>query len=651
MKHIFLIFSFIGGFSLVLYSQSQNEFPQNTVNQILQQAFNQPLDLSHSLANQASCQNLSDYFIAAEKSKSAAFSFRTNSANSVQSLDTLIVGAVPNDTVRITGNWTHEGPIYIFNDGVLIFDNANVIDTGDVYVLGTGKILADSSNFVFPQNYFYERSMLLLQNSFAQFTNCSFNYSGMSHGLTIAHNAQLIWDNVHQNDWTTCGLGGTATLTVHGCNITGEFILSDSSNSSFVHADSLILWHHFPQTSVINYAFPSGNPVYNYSFDNSVSGITGINYHTDADSCNNVWWALMPENGSDVTLSNSTIRLIGAWFRYGDTTSVYGIFNNSNYTNYIAPMADRNLHLINSTVETWSMYIFDSSSVAIDSCQFGEVGSFGRSTVLANRLTVDGTGGYFFSSDSSLTYAVNSIATLARSERKSLFLLAYSYHPFLPPTSINTSTFVCLQNILPSDPVPYNSSVMWMGAIENPDTASVNAVFAVNGSAWIDQGPDGNTMDFGSYSLYYQFPSQSQSWFSITQNQLTEVRHTSLANWNTNGLTPGTYVLRLVLKNSWGDSVDCQKIVELLPNPVGMAEYNSNAFYVYPNPLQNSFVFNTSNTNGELIIYNALGDIVKTTTVFNYQTVVTTEELASGIYTWMYFTAEQKPINGKIVKE
>ena len=125
------------------------------------------------------------------------------------------------------------------------------------------------------------------------------------------------------------------------------------------------------------------------------SGISGIGYQVSADSCHNVMWALMPVNGSDVTISNSNLRLIGCWFERGDVASVSGIFNNSNYSNYTAPLADRNLHLINTNVQTWSFYVFDSSQVDIDSCQLGEVGTQQSAFVHANNLLLDGSGGYF----------------------------------------------------------------------------------------------------------------------------------------------------------------------------------------------------------------------------------------------------------------
>lgn len=556
-----------------------------------------------------------------------------------QALDTLIVGLVPNDTVIITGNWTHTGPIWVFNDGVLIFDNATVQDTGDVYVFGNGQLWVDSSSLFFPQQYFYERVMVAVQNGYIRISNSSMHYSGLSHSLVSGGNAVVEWNNVHQNDWTTCGLYGSGQVHINGCNLTGEYILQDTSNTSFQHADSVILWHQFPETAVVNYAFPNGSTVYNYNFNNTTPGISGLDYQTYADSCNTVWWAIMPVNGSDVTLSNSDIRLVGAWFERGDTASAYGIFNNSSYVNYTAPLADRNLQLNNSDVGTWSFYVFDSSMVAIDSCQLGEVGTQQRSLVTANNTLVDGTGGYFWATDSSLTIASNSISLpTCRSEREGTFIVAYCFMPFTAPTAVGSSTLICVQDDLIADPVPYDASVAWLATMEQPDTSSVNSMIPVTGSAWIDQGPLGNPVDFSEYSMYWQLPSQSQNWFPIVQNVTSEVSHSLLGTWNTNSLQPGTYVLKLMLRANTADSVEGYKVVELLPNPLGVPNtlFGNNEAFIYPNPSAGMVTIELPQLpeRATLHIYNSLGALVKTLPVQSNRGMLDLSDLPDGIYGW-----------------
>ncbi|MCC7513196.1 MAG: T9SS type A sorting domain-containing protein [Bacteroidia bacterium] len=541
-----------------------------------------------------------------------------NNEQDLMVADTIIVGAQINDTLVITGNFTHTGPILVFNNGVLIFNQATVVDTGEIYVFGNGKLFADSTLFTFPQQYIYERSLIVAQNGFVQIKNSSFNYSGMSHNLYLADSAVVEFTNIHQNDFTTCGLYGNANININGCNITGEYILTDKCQATFKNADTLILWHHFPDTAVVNYSFPPGDTVYNYVCNNSTPGISGIGYQVSADSCHNVMWALMPVNGSDVTISNSNLRLIGCWFERGDVASVSGIFNNSNYSNYTAPLADRNLHLINTNVQTWSFYVFDSSQVDIDSCQLGEVGTQQSAFVHANNLLLDGSGGYFWATDSSGILALGTtIYTMARSEKKGIFILAYGWQPFMAPTALSNSLMVCVQSTLGQDPVPYDGAVAWMQNISSPDTAIINTIVPINGSAWIDQGPSGAVMDFDNYSLYWSV--MTSNWAPIVSNVIAEVHNNGLlGSWNTNGLVSGNYFLRLVMKNNLGDSLEAIKPV-YLKQLVSVNELTGQSLVIYPNPAQNKISISDLPESREYTVevFSATGIKAYTSTITN----------------------------------
>lgn len=572
--------------------------------------------------------------------------------NSLLTLDTIIVGFFPNDTLVITGNWTHTGPVIVLGTGVLIFDHANVIDTGDVYVFQNGQLFADSSTFFFPQNYFYERSLLVAQDAYARFTNCSFNYSGMSHNLIAAHNATVEMTNIHHNDWTTCGLYGSPVFSLRNCNLSGEYILNDTATATFELADSIILWHQLPRNSVISYSFPAGDTVTGYTFNNSTPGVSGVQYSVSADSCHTVWWAIMPENGSDVTLSNSDIRLIGCWFSHGDTAYAHGIFNNSSYVNYTTPLADRILQLNNCNVGTWSFYVFDSSMVEIDSCQLGEVGTQQRSLVYGHDFILDGSGGYFWSTDTTLILAQNVISySTTRAERNSVFVLAYSWLPFAAPTAIANGTLISAQNLLAYDPIPYDASVAWNGYIAGPDTSYTNAMVGIFGSAWIDQGPLGNPVDFVNYSLAWQNPFVSATWHAIVTDSAQEIRNNNaLGVWNTIGYTPGTYILRLTIESNTGDTIDCLRLITLLPGTLGVCENTNAACNVFPNPANDVLNIHAP-AAGTLCIYSADGKTIKTQAVNSTSAQVDLSGMAAGVYLWMYTNVDGDISRGKLMKQ
>lgn len=503
-----------------------------------------------------------------------------------RALDTVYVGALITDTMVITGTYNHEGPIFVFNQGVLIIHNATFTNEGDIYVFGDGQILCDSSTLNFPQQYFYQRGLIAVQHGMAYFKDVSFNYSGMQHNLVVGDSATVAMENVHQNDWTTAGLFGEGAIFVDGMNLGGEYILTDSSTSVFKHVDTLLLWHKFPQPAVINHTFPQGNTVYNYYFSNVLPGISGVNYENFTDSCNTVWWGIMPVNGSDVTIQNSNIRVAGAWFQFGDSISVSGVQNGTFYPNTLIPLADRTLNMLNTFVQTWSFYVFDSSYVAIDNCTLGEVGTQQTSTVTAQDMLLDGSGGYFWATDTSFTAAVNvtSYAT-TRSEKNGIFLLAYSEMPFSAPTATVNSLIISVQNNTAADPYPYDNAIAWNQKIESPAVAHADSLIPITGSAWINQGPIGGWMDFLSYSIYYQIQG-AVNWTPIVLDSLQEISHNTLAIWNTNGLQAGDYILRQMVRNNLGDSVESFVNVQLLANTVTQLNDTKMAdeIKVAPNP-------------------------------------------------------------------
>ena len=631
---------------------AQRAIPQQKINSLLEQfhdvkKFN--TEINH--LNNKKTDERSHPFQILNKYDHLKYTFSGN--NTIASADTIVVGAVPNDTLVITGAFTHTGLIFVMNDGVLIFKNAQVIDTGDVYVVGNGKLLADSSDFFFPQEYFYQRALMFIQNATGEFNHCSFNYSGMSHNLVVGDSANVVMNNIHQNDFTTCGLWGASSLQINQCNLTGEYILMSESQATFTNCDTLLLWYNFPDSSVINYSYPPGDTVYNYSFNNTVAGVNGINYSVDVDSCHTVWWGIMPVNGSDVTLTNSTLRTIGVWFQRGDTALATGIFNNSSYTNYVTPLSDRNLHLINSYVQTWSLYVFDSSQIFIDSCQLGEVGCQQTSSAITSNFLLDGSGGYFWATDTTFVFATGvTVYTLPRSERNGIFLLAYSWVPFMMPQAIGNSVMICVQNNLQMDPIPYDGAVAWLQNIASPDTNYVQSLFAITGDAWIDQGPLGNWMDFQSYSLTYQLFGDTV-WHAIVTDSVNEVHNGNLAYWNTNGLQSGDYLLRLVVKNNVGDSIEGKNHIYLRPSPVSLEELNNgDAIDVYPNPASSviNFKINSGNIKS-LLIRNVLGACVfeqKNIAADESKIISVNPKLKPGMYFFEISTYHQT-YNGKFM--
>ncbi|HXP52726.1 MAG TPA: hypothetical protein VN922_22420, partial [Bacteroidia bacterium] len=100
--------------------------------------------------------NLSQLFEAEKEYRTFHPSLLVNNTKHVNSYpDTLIVGVKPYDTLIITGTLTHNGPIWVALNGVLIIKHATLTNIGDMDVFNHGKVIIDSSTVSFPQAYFY----------------------------------------------------------------------------------------------------------------------------------------------------------------------------------------------------------------------------------------------------------------------------------------------------------------------------------------------------------------------------------------------------------------------------------------------------------------------------------------------------------------
>jgi hypothetical protein len=496
--------------------------------------------------------------------------------------DTLYIG----DTLEISGEWLRNGPIVIYNSGFLHFYKADATILGDIYLFGDhAQLVADSSTLYIPQAYFYQRIVFATGGSKVIYRNTTIDHSSLSHNILLVDSARLELINVTNKGFTTNGIYDRSSVYVNGINEAGEYVIMDESRLEFYNAKTVLLWHQFPEGAQVDFAFPEGDTVDNYQFDNSIPGIDGINYSITAANCTNVMWGMMPATGSDITISDSKIRAIGLWFMGSDTISVSGLVDNSDYSDFEAPFNDRTLRLINSSVTTWSIYPMEHAYVNLTGCIVGEIGTGGSSSILGNQFFCDGSGGYVWSSDSSFLLAGFSYTSgYVRSQANSILYYAYSALSGGYPSALQNSVIMMIQCTLPEEPRIFDNGVAWYALIEGPADATAGENVSITGSAWIDKTPTSNMMDFGSYRLYYQL-NESEEWTEIPADSLNEKRNETLGFWNTATLNPGQYIIKMVIKDNWGNTAEALKTVSLQPS-FGIMEPGMNDFLIYPNPAE-----------------------------------------------------------------
>jgi hypothetical protein len=495
--------------------------------------------------------------------------------------DTLFIG----DTTVITGEWLQSGTIVIYGNGRLHFNKASATILGDIYLLNDAVLQADSSTLYIPQAYFYQRAVVATGGSRVIYRHTTVDHSNLSHSIVLVDSARLELIDVTNHGFTTNGIYHNSSVYVDGTNQAGEYVIVDESALEFHNANTVLLWHQFPETAVVDFNFPANDTVGDYLFNSSVPGVMGIGYSILLDNCTDVMWGMMPATGSDITITGSEIRAIGLWFMGSDTVNVKGLVNNSYYEDFHTPLDDRNLRLIGCDVTTWSIYPMDQSVVNLSGCIVGEVGPGKRSILLGSQFFCDGSGGYVWTSDTAFMLAGYSYTSgYVRSQANSILMYAYSSVSGGYLSALHNSIIMAIQCTLPEEPRAYDKGVAWYALIEGPSEAYAGENVIVIGSAWIDKTAISELMDFGSYRLYYQ-EAESLYWTEIPVDSLNEKRKETLGIWNTGGLNPGQYLLKMILTDDLGNSVEAVKTFSLQPS-FGINEMANPSVLLFPNPAE-----------------------------------------------------------------
>ncbi len=572
--------------------------------------------------------------------------------NFSHTLNDIIVGDTPGETLYIAGYFYNAGNIFVINDGVLRLYNADFKLDGNIYAINKGKVVVDLSTLRFLQDYIYQYSIALFDSAEFILNNSTTSYNGYPFGFSAGGFAKANINNMNNYDWTTAMVNGRANVMLNNVGITGEWLFSDDCFARFNNVDNFLSWYFFPDSSVVNIKFPDGANVNDFYLDSTLGNVQGIGYHVEIDSSTNCMWAAVPLKGSDVTIDSSLLRVTGLLFGGSDSHVLSGLVNGLYYEDYTLPISDRNFRLLNTTVQTWNLYPFDTTSLELFSSIFGELCAYGSSYVFIHNAFCDGSGGHLESSDNAfLITAQSSISADIISKGRSICIIGYCAQPYGNIWVTGASIMLLVNSIFASDPIPSDTSLVFVASITGPPNGNVNDTVAIIGSAWIDKGPY-MPVDFGYYRVFYQLLGDT-TWVPVSDTCTVEVRRDTLCYWRTAGLEPGNYILRLVLKDNVGDSIDCLKVITLYETGIDERnEYYYSKLKVLPNPFDNFIKVEDVGQHkpSEMVcsIYDISGRVIFKEIKGN-PIMINTETLSSGIY-FICVEADSKKILKKVIK-
>ncbi|HEX7319506.1 MAG TPA: hypothetical protein VF399_04005 [bacterium] len=525
----------------------------------------------------------------------------------------IVVGDVPGETLLISGYFYNNGNILIIGDGVLLLDQADFNLDGTIYIMNHGVMRADSSTLSFIQHYIYHRGLNIGDSAKCAIYDCETHFSGYPMGVWIGYWGEIVMSNVHNYDWITAVVSNNGKADLDDVDITGEWLYGDQCYASFRRVNNFLSWFFFPSLSVVQLAFPPGDTVLNFYVDSTLSNVHGIGYHVELDSCTNCMWAAIPLRGSDVTIDSSMLRVTGIMLEGIDTFAISGLVNGLHYDDYTLPVNDRNYHLINSSVQTWNLYPDDSVNVTLTNSIFGELCAYGNSYVTIMNAYCDGSGGHLEASTNAfLLTGFSSIFADIITKNRGMCVVGYCAMPYGNIWVTNASIMIIINTQFPDDPVVSDTGIVFVAAVSGPANAATDDTVAVQGSAWVDRGPN-QPVDFGFYRMSFRLVGDS-AWIPFGDSNTVEVRRSTLENWNTVGLAPGNYELRLVLKDNVGDSVECSKVITLRVTDIEEEAAQNDIESAYVRRVTaRSFLFTNPEPGRNISVFNLTGQRVYST--------------------------------------
>ncbi len=293
-----------------------------------------------------------------------------------------------------------------------------------------------------------------------------------------------------------------------------------------------------------------------------------MDFRLTAVNCTDTTLGMISWMGSDITVRDSILRVCGIVMEGGDPQSLSGIVNGTQYEDFIFSLTDRTLRMIDTQVKTWNMYAFNDQELEFENCLLGEVHAYGESEVLMTHCVIDGTGGYLgVTEQASLNFQFSSATCQVLATDQSELIYVYSGHLFGRFLLTDNSHALLFNASLLRGVEPVDSAVVFDSAITHPvSPAPVNCDLPVMGTARVLTGPDISFL-MEAYWLDYGEGYEPETWHPVGGRHEYEVHKGLLETWDTSGLVPGPYQLRLTIELESGDAFSIVNPVELAAIP------------------------------------------------------------------------------------
>ncbi|MFQ5651033.1 MAG: T9SS type A sorting domain-containing protein [bacterium] len=469
--------------------------------------------------------------------------------------------------VRHSGSLTVENSNFVVNGNSIFFENAfatlkdNLTFHGDIFDLGNASLKIDSAAVSIPMTFVGQYRFIGADSAEFRISNATFDLQRGKLGGNFAGQSRFTQLSTTYRTQPgiamTLGIAGHAAIFVDNCTGGMEFVISDSVDVDISNSTGFILWHTLAANSQANLTFPPPNSVVpnasdvsSYSFSDALPGVSGIHYAIDVQNTNVVFWALLPDATSDVTVNNSTMIACGFRYRGVSQDTVSGFVNDSSYVSFTAPLSDRSFNLNNSVVKAWNFYPQDNAQFVIRNSVFGEALTFDQATLTVENSVCDGTGGFFGAAQNSEIRVKRSIIKrigagpdIMVTRGASKVVLEES---MVSGTVVanHTSRLVYANVDFDHEPVLHDAALFVESSLDSALTRDDSAIAAITGTLRSAHGPL-NLDTISSFKIASSNPDSSNRTLIAEVNYTGAIVGGVLHEWDTQNLPAGDYLLWL----------------------------------------------------------------------------------------------------------
>jgi hypothetical protein len=462
----------------------------------------------------------------------------------IHSSGVLVVG--DNEVLEIDADeeFYHTGPLIVTGNGQVqvaggslslnghlsISDDAQVLinggffhlDGNDTHIVLTQRgsmAIVNGATLHFIQEYVHQHAINAHDDSNVFLFQALVDSDGSAETVELTEKATYTAISTKFEDWTTWYMWNESNLILNGVEKAGDIVFYDNPTIDIKNTTGVMPWMHFPAGSAGDLTLPDTRDCQATSVNINNSVVEGIDWSLSIVNSYCVALGINPYPGSDITirdtyLSMAMIRLTG--------DSVYhipGEFVNDQYhaDHTFTSIPDRQLRLINSTVQWWKVDAHENARVIASDIAFSEMMVIDNARMWITNSTCEGQTIHLGALDDAVVYfkdgevwsyastwnnatmiLENSLFDHTRAE----YLYQYTNiaHQHSRMYAINTEFVSPPEDPDGALPRAVDGALVMFARLADLSPAPVNTWIPISGEAWIDYGPLNSTR-FKGYRL------------------------------------------------------------------------------------------------------------------------------------------------------